>query len=122
MLGKILRQLLQDGDCGIVLFPHAKNDFVVGIILPAEAGKVFVGTRVQPANWLQDTYRRRKTRIDCAPRRRTAKEIPDAEQRNRIIDEGDRGDGQNPVAGKRDHWAPRAPETNRDRETSRSSL
>ena len=40
----------------------AENDFVLGIIQPAEAGQIFAGVRIEPANRLQDADRRRERR------------------------------------------------------------
>jgi hypothetical protein len=55
--------LLDYRDAGIALVCRAKNQFVLGIVLEAETGKVFIGSRVEPANWLEVAYRRTEIEI-----------------------------------------------------------
>ena len=85
-LGKVVDELLDDRQYGIVGIAHAKEDFVVGIILAAEAGEIFVGVGIEAANRLEIADRRREIRVRLAGRA-LAKVIPGAVQGKQVIDE-----------------------------------
>jgi len=45
--GKIVHQLLKNGDGGIIFIADAENQLVIRVILAAVAGKILVGFRIQ---------------------------------------------------------------------------
>src|SRR5580658_2732475 len=49
-LRKIARQLLQDGNNRVVFLTDAEKQLVIRIVLPAEAGEVFIRVRIQPTD------------------------------------------------------------------------
>jgi len=51
--GEIGLEALDDGQGGVAGVSHAKDDFVLGVVLAAEAGKVFVGFRVESQHRLE---------------------------------------------------------------------
>src|SRR5260370_36806674 len=62
-LREIAHQLLKNGDRSVVLVADAKNQFVVGIVLAAVAGEIFVGFGVEPANRVESADRRSKIKL-----------------------------------------------------------
>lgn len=99
-LRKVGDEFLNDGDSGVVVAADAKEEFIFGIVLAAEAGEIFVRIRVEAADWLQVADGREEiivgTQVAAA-----YKEIANrAEDRQNVIDEGDRGEEQNRVRPK----------------------
>jgi hypothetical protein len=85
---KIAAQAFDDGQRGVVVI-DAENDFVVGIILAAEAGVIFVGFGIEAANGLEATDRRGESGILLAFTLRHAKKALRAIENEQIVDGGD---------------------------------
>jgi hypothetical protein len=69
-VGEILLQFVEDRNRGIALIMNAEDQFEVWVILAAITGEIFVGFRVETANRLEITYRRREVRVWRKPVRR----------------------------------------------------
>lgn len=88
---------MKDGESGII-FVDAEDDFVIWIILTAEAGVVFVVIPVQALDRFEATDRGRKSGygIDGAGSKGEPNGAVDDEQ---VIDERDAGGGKDEVLG-----------------------
>src|SRR5580698_6897509 len=95
-LRKIALQLFDDFQDGFVTVADAEEKFVVGIILIAVAGEIFVGLGIQAANWLEIAYGRRvlrrRARFSSA-----AEKLPRTVKREEIVDERNGGDAEKNV-------------------------
>ena len=88
--GKIGDQAADDRRGRIALFTDAEDDLVFGIILPAEAGEIFIGLGVRSANRLED----RRWRGVVQTQRALPAPVGEPEQPGRDCDQivDDRGD------------------------------
>src|SRR5260370_882615 len=93
-LREIAHQLLKNGDRSVVFVADAKNQFVVGIVLAAVAGEIFVGFGVEAANRLQIADRRSKIKILRWTVTGLAKETPGAIKDEQIVDKRRRSQGK----------------------------
>ena len=98
-LREIAHQLLKNGDRSVVFVADAKNQFVVGIVLAAVAGEIFVGFGVEAANRLQIADRRSKIKILRWTVTGLAKETPGAIKDEQIVDKRRRSQGKKKVIG-----------------------
>src|SRR5260370_26148722 len=98
-LREIAHQLLKNGDRSVVFVADAKNQFVVGIVLAAVAGEIFVGFGVEAANRLQIADRRSKIKILPWTVTGLAKETPGAIKNEQIVDERRGSQGKKKVIG-----------------------
>ena len=78
---------------GVVAVAHAEEQLVLGIVLPAEAGEVLVGVRIEAADGFQDAYWRGETGVGLAAGRAPEKP-PAAKQDDTVVDEWDGGHSQ----------------------------
>ncbi len=94
-LGKFADQFFKQRERWIVAI-HAENDFVFGIILAAETRVILVRVFIQPLNRLQTAYRGQKIGVGRGLFR-CGKESSGAVQRQKVVDEGNRGNAQDDV-------------------------
>ena len=80
-LRKILHQLLDDGNGGVLLVGDIEQNFKVGVILPAKAGVVLVGFTVKALNRLNNA----DWRSEIARRRRTPEKSPGRDRGHRVV-------------------------------------
>ena len=72
----------------VLAIVDAKEQLVIRIVLPAEAGEVLIGVRIEAPDWLQDADRGREPGSFLAMR--APEEPPAAKKDNPVVDEGDR--------------------------------
>jgi len=77
---------------GILAVAHAENQLILGVVLPAEAGEVFVRVGVDAANRFQIADGRGEAGV--VPAQWPPEEPPAAEEHNPIVDGRDRRDPQ----------------------------
>jgi hypothetical protein len=82
---------LQNRVGGIFCVADAEKDFVLGIILAAEAGEVFIGIGIEPSDWLQIADRRKEAARFLPP---PAKEPGCTEDGQPVVDKRDRGQAE----------------------------
>ena len=91
-LGKIADEFFEHRERGVAWI-HAKNYFVIGIILKAEAGVIFVGFRVETFHRLEAADGRSEIGIGNGVGARGAEIADRAVEREEVVDEGDCGEG-----------------------------
>src|SRR6202021_3267372 len=80
---------------------HAKNDFVIGIILAAETGVIFVGFGVETFHGAEASDGRCEIRVRCEGATRRVEITDSAVEGEQVVDEGDGGEEQKCVCDKR---------------------
>ena len=104
-LGEFFLQLFNQRDDRIFCVVHGEQDFVIGIVLAAEAGVVFVGAEIDAADWFEQTDRRSEvSKFSFALAQEKAKR---GDGRCYVVREGSRCDKQQNVAGfaaQMDEW------------------
>ncbi len=87
---KIPGQFLEHGNDRGILLSQAKNQFVIGIVLAAEAGEILVSLRIEAANRLEVADGRGETARPATGRGEwAAEEPPGTVKDEQIIDEGE---------------------------------
>jgi hypothetical protein len=78
---------MNTGDGGILSVTHAKNNFILGIILQAVTSEALIDIRVDPLEWLQDGNRQEGLRSEGTPvRRPPAEKEGRTPQANQVVD------------------------------------
>lgn len=98
-IGEFDGQFFQERERGII-FVDAKQNFVIGIILAAEAGVIFVGVGVEALDGFQATDGRSEIGAFADGLRGLRGKMGGAENREKVIDEGDGGKKQENVFSK----------------------